>query len=62
MKLTENERQVVSEVLERVIDNVHKEDGFDGSPAYNTDDDLLFSFTSQDYQALKQALKKIDSM
>ncbi len=57
--MTENEKQVVSWVLENVIDNINKEAGFDGSPAYNTDDSLLFSFSGQDYQALKRAKNKI---
>ncbi len=60
MKLTENEKQVVSAVLERVIDNVNKEEGFAGGPLYCTDEDLLMSFTGENIKALKRALKKIE--
>ncbi len=59
MKLTESEKQIVAWVLENVIDNANKEEGFDGSPAYNTDMDLLFSFSGEDYKALKRAKIKI---
>ena len=61
MKLTENEKQVISEILEIVIDNVNKEEGFPGGPLYCTDDDLLMSFSSRDYQALKRAKIKMGS-
>ncbi len=58
MKLTENEIHIVSWVLENVIDNANKEEGFDGM-VHNTDMDLLFSFSGEDYKALKRALKKL---
>lgn len=57
MELTTNEKSIVSWVLENVIDNANKESG---EPVYNTDMDLLFSFSNKDYQALKKALMKIN--
>lgn len=58
MKLTNNEKQIITEVLEDVISNASKKAG---GPTYNTDDDLLFSFSSEDYKALKRALAKIEA-
>ncbi len=58
MKLTENEIQIISSVLEEVIDNANKEEGFDGM-VHNTDMDLLFSFSGEDYKTLKKTLKKL---
>ncbi len=61
MKLTLNEKQVVLSVLDDVIDHMEKETGYPypGGVAYNTDNDLLFSFDTEDYKALKRALIKI---
>ena len=59
MELTGNEKQVTLEVLEKVVENAHRDTRFDGNPVYNTDDDLLFSFSGEDMKALKRIIKKL---
>ncbi len=59
MKLTENEIQIISSVLEEVLDNANKEEAFNGDIVHNTDDDLLMSFSGEDYKTLKKTLKKL---
>ncbi len=60
MKLTENERQVVSSALDAIFDDLTKEDGYPypGGIAYNSDN-VVFSFDTEDYKALKRAKIKM---
>ena len=56
MEFTNYEKQLIREILEDVINNASKEPG---DTTYNTTDDLLFTFSDEDYKTLKKSLKKI---
>ena len=60
MKLTDKERQVVSSILDSIIDDLTKEDGYPypGGIAYNSDN-AIFCFDTEDYKALKRAKTKM---
>ncbi len=60
MELTENERQVVSSVLDAIIDDLTKETGYPypGGIAYNSDN-VIFSFDTEDYKTLKRVKIKM---
>ncbi len=60
MKLTDNEKIIVTVVLKSIIDNAKNTNEFDGIKIYNTDKDYTMSLSSDDFKTLKRALKKIE--